>query len=117
MSKRFPPQNVPHAFLKAHGIKVKLNTKIGPAAWIAAFYTLGFPAAVGLLAFEKYSPYVAGAENWLVAGAILCASLAVILGWIGRRYTHRSLAIFAIVVGMLELMPGILLLHLLTATR
>jgi len=73
------------------------------------------PAAVCLLAFGKHSPYIAGGEKWLVAGAILCSSLAVILGWIGRRYTHRSLAFFGIVVGTLELMPGILLLHFLAA--
>lgn len=115
MSNRLPPHNVPHAFLKAHGIKVKLNTKTGPAAWVAAIYTLGFPAVIGLLTFGKHSPLIVGGESWLVAGAILCASLAVILGWIGLRYTYRSVAIAAMLLGAIELMPGVFLLHHLVA--
>ena len=119
-SKRLPPPSVPHAFLKAHEVKVKANTTPGPAASIAAIYTLGYPLAICLLAFGKHYPnfsFSTTATNWLFAGAIICAAFAVILGWIGRRYTHRSLAVFAMFVGGLELMPGILFLRFIAALQ
>jgi hypothetical protein len=117
MFKRLSFFSVSPAFLESHEVNVKRSATPGQAAWIAAIYTLGYPLAVGLLALGKYYPKFAfpAAVNWLFAGAIICAAFAVLLGWIGRRYAHRSLAFFAMFVGGLELIPGFFFLRFIAA--
>lgn len=74
------------------------------AGALACFYAMGFPLAIGLLAIDRFNSAFINCRGWIFGGGVASAALAIVLGYAGLSHSRKSLAVYALIVCVSEML-------------